>query len=168
MSTFVTVGNSLYPFRRLLDEVARLASEGLLPAPIMVQHGHTPFSCAGCEPRALMDRVEFESALDSAQLVITHGGLTVFRAMRAGKVPVVMPRRVGIGESADDHQVDLTKPLADEGRIALATEPAELRRAVTVALELQHHRPASSHEMAAVPLVLEIKDLLHEWSLTKR
>ena len=64
MSTFVTIGNSLDPFPRLLDEVSRLAAAGLLPPPVVVQCGNTPFVSEHCEVHRFFDRGKVPAAFD--------------------------------------------------------------------------------------------------------
>ena len=43
---------------------------------------------------------------------------------------MVMPRRRKYGELVDDHQVELTKALAAEGRVIPAYEPEDLPAAI--------------------------------------
>ena len=159
--TFVTVGNSLDPFPRLLDEVARLASAGALPEPVIVQHGNSPFACEHCQANRFIDRERFQELLAEATLVITHGGMTVMHAIRHGKIPVVMPRRAIHRECADEHQLEFSHPRAAAGEIVLAETSEQLADSVrrALALQAQGNRTPSALEP---PLVGEIRDLLQK------
>ena len=134
--TFVTVGNATDGFRRLLDAAARLAGEGALPEPVVIQAGNNPgFIAPHATVRPFMPMEEFEEHVRRARLVISHAGAgSVLHALAAGKVPVVMPRRARYGELIDDHQAEFVEHLARAGRVIPAWEPADLPAAVASAL----------------------------------
>ncbi len=133
MSSFVSVGNALQPFARLLDGVAACAH--LLPQPVLVQHGHTPFAAPGCTAEPFLPMAGFEAAVAAADLVILHAGAgSVIHAIAAGKRPVVMPRRQHLGEHIDDHQLEFARALAASGRAVMAETADELPRAIAEAL----------------------------------
>lgn len=134
--TFVSVGNAKQLFRRFLNEVAMIASK--LPQPVIVQHGHTPFECPICKAKAFMDMEEFGSNIRDAELLIMHAGAgSVIHAIEAGKVPVVMPRRVSFGEHVNDHQVEFAEALARAGRVIMIESPEELESAVAKSLSVK-------------------------------
>ena len=92
-----------------------------LPQPVFVQSGSTPFDAAGCEVAPFLAMSEFERRVAQSTLLIMHAGAgSVITAVRAGKVPVVMPRRARFGEHVDDHQVEFARELAAAGRIVVA------------------------------------------------
>lgn len=61
----------------------------------------------------------------------------MLHAIRAGKVPVVMPRRAKLGEHVDDHQVANAEALARAGKAVVVHEGAQLLPAVAQALAMQ-------------------------------
>lgn len=155
MTTFVSVGNATQPFDRLLEAILRLPS---LPQPVIVQHGHTRFDAPGFDARAFLGMAEFGELLASADLLILHAGAgSVIHAVRAGKIPVVMPRRKGNGEIVDDHQVEFGRALADTGKVVLAEGPDQLVCAVEEALRQQ---AAGRVQGSEPPLVKMIGDVL--------
>ena len=160
MSTFVSVGNPTQPFRRLLDAVTIIASE--LPQPVFVQSGSTPFHADGCESEPFLAMGEFENRVARSELLIMHAGAgSVIHAIRAGKVPVVMPRRAPHGEHVDDHQVEFARELARAGRIVVAEEPVDLLRVVREALV----RQASAGHIAEAPeMIRMIADVLRRYA----
>jgi UDP-N-acetylglucosamine transferase subunit ALG13 len=135
MSTFVSVGNSRRPFRRLLLAVEGMAERGKLPEPIIVQHGHTEFTSLYCKAVPFMEMHEFERHVADAELVILQaGGGAVLSACRFGKTPVLMPRTAKMGENIDDHQVENARHLERLGKVIVAYESGELEEAVKKAL----------------------------------
>jgi UDP-N-acetylglucosamine transferase subunit ALG13 len=134
--TFVTVGNATQPFRRLLEAVERLARDGALPQPIVVQSGHTTgFRSRICDVRPFLKMEDFEAYVARAAVVIGHAGAgTIVHALARGRRPVVMPRRAQHGEHVDDHQAEFARRLAETGRIFVAWEAVDLSKAVEAAL----------------------------------
>jgi UDP-N-acetylglucosamine transferase subunit ALG13 len=126
---FVTLGTHHQPFPRLIEALAALPAEDLV-----VQYGHSAPPAAAREAvdflgfRDMLDRIE------AADVVVTHAGVgSILLARRAGHTPIVVARRQRHGEHVDDHQVELTAALADDGKVIPVWEPAELAAAVAVA-----------------------------------
>ena len=158
MSTFVAVGNGTQSFRRLLDAVAAISKR--LPQPVVVQHGVADFAHSGCELHAYVDREEFGRLLASARLVICHAGSgCVIEALRAGRIPVVMPRRKAHGEVVDDHQVEFARLLAEAGRVVVVEGAEQIEQAAARALQMQADRRDASSEP---PLVAALRAVLRE------
>jgi UDP-N-acetylglucosamine transferase subunit ALG13 len=150
--TFVTVGNATQPFPRLLGAVEALAASGVLPGPVVVQSGNNPrFVSRVCVVRPFLQMEEFEHHVATARLVIGHAGAgTVVHALATGRTPVVMPRRAIYGELIDDHQVELVRRLAAEGRVVPAWEPADLAGAVALARGPSREQVAGTRSLVAV------------------
>ncbi|HTQ98631.1 MAG TPA: glycosyltransferase [Candidatus Acidoferrum sp.] len=160
MSTFVSVGNATQPFRRLLDAVAKLAPQ--LPPPVVIQYGAAAgFTAAGCTCIDYLDMETFAAHMADADVTILHAGAgSVIHAVRAGKVPVVVPRRVALGEHVDDHQREFARELAQLGRIVSCDDVAQLDTAVARAVQLQ--RTLGSAPLPQPALVNEMQRLLRE------
>lgn len=163
MSTFVTVGNALQPFARLLNEVARLAEAGYLSQPVVVQHGHTPFSSAACTAVPFLELHEFEAEVNKAEVCIIHAGAgSALYALRTGKVPVIMPRMAAHREHIDNHQDELAGTLERAGVAVVARSASDLKHAIERARCMQAER--RSHLHATEPkLVGMVRDVLAEW-----
>ena len=135
---FVTVGNPTQGFRRLLDAVDVMAGDEVFDGePVFIQSGNNPeFQPRYCEQKPFLSMDEFKDSIAKAGLVICHAGAgTLIHILQAGKVPVVMPRRKKYGEHVDDHQWELVKALAEQGRVIAAFEPEDLRKAIDKALQ---------------------------------
>ena len=160
MSTFVSVGNTTQPFRRLLDGVTAIARE--LPQPVFVQSGSTLFHAESCESAPFLNMTEFQSRVGRSKLLIMHAGAgSLITAVRAGKVPVVMPRRARYGEHVDDHQVEFARELDRTGRIVVADEPPDLLSAVRDALTRQEGARWAGPAPAMIGM---IADVLHSYA----
>lgn len=151
---FVTVGNAKNGYMRLLGAIERFTLEGLFGTDeVLVQHGNNPeFRPVRCKQLGFLDSGTFEENILNAELVICHGGAgTLLHVLRAGKVPVVMPRRQQYGEVIDDHQLELAKALDADGRIALVLEPENLPAAIAKARQLNMiRRPLPSSPMVSL------------------
>jgi UDP-N-acetylglucosamine transferase subunit ALG13 len=129
MSTFVTTGNGVQSFSRLLDEVKRIAPQ--LPQPVIVQHGKTAFSADGIQSFDLVDATTFQKLLANCEILITHGGGgSVFAALKIGKKPVVVPRLKNFDEIIDDHQVTFANELQRQGKVVAVQDVSQLLAAV--------------------------------------
>ncbi len=132
---FVTVGNAKQQFSRLLDGIEALIRDGAIGADtVCIQRGNNP-------PRRIPIRLdeqffspeEFRSLIAEADVIVCHGGAgSLSHVFKAGKVPVVMPRRSKYGEHVDD-QFNLVWQLVDVGRIIAAFEPQDLESAIRTA-----------------------------------
>lgn len=119
VGTFVTLGSHDQAFTRLLHSANAAAAAGILPAPVTVQVGQTPpLPNAVVEQLAYVSPTDFQQRVASARLVVSHGGDgAMSTALRAGKRPLVMPRRAGLGEHVDDHQAELVEKFKSLGLI---------------------------------------------------
>lgn len=161
MTTFVSVGNATQPFHRLIAAVSRIAST--LPQPVVVQHGNTPWpGVTGCNAKPFVEMGEFERLVMQAELLILHAGAgSVIHALRAGKIPVVMPRLEKYGEVVDDHQRELSHALAEAGKIIVAEEPDDLPRAVAEAMKRQKQNQPM---VAESPMAVLVREKLRQYA----
>jgi beta-1,4-N-acetylglucosaminyltransferase len=133
---FVTVGNAIQGFERLLNAVERLADQGLFGCDqVVVQSGNNPgFQSIHCQVIQFLSLHAFTESIRQANLIICHAGAgTLLHVFKEGKVPVVMPRRKQYGEHIDDHQVELVEALLAESRVVPAFEPEALSTAIVEA-----------------------------------
>ena len=132
-SVFVTVGTDHHPFQRLVDWADRLAAAdpGLT---VTVQYGtaEPPRTATG---HAALPHDAVVRLMRAADVVVAQGGPGgIMDARASGRLPVVVPRDPALGEHVDDHQQRFAAHLHAQGRIALATDEADLHRLVRRAL----------------------------------
>lgn len=124
---FATVGTHGQPFERMLAGLERLPDVG----DVVVQYG------TGRPPRGVRHAVDFMSFeeitrnLEAADVVITHAGVgSILCARRVGHLPIVVPRLRALDEHVDDHQLELTRALADRGEVEPVLEDEEIADAL--------------------------------------
>ena len=126
---FVTVGTHQQPFERLLDGIGGMPAENLV---VQYGYGASPPGVARAEP--FMPYVEMVRCFEQAERVVTHAGVgSILSARRSGHVPVVVPRLKRHGEHVDDHQLELTRALADSGHVIAVLDVTALSEAVASA-----------------------------------
>lgn len=120
---FVTVGSHpSFRFERLLQAVSRIPDDE-----VVVQYGpgSPPREVAEARPWFTFD--EFLSTMKRANAVVTHAGVgSLLCASQLGHTPVVVPRLRRMGETVDDHQVDLARTFERTGQVLVAWEMEEL------------------------------------------
>lgn len=120
----VTVGTQL-PFDRLIRAVdavmPSLGEQGI------AQTGKSTYAPVHLKARASIDPSEFEQILAGARLVIAHAGVgTILMAHKHRRPLIIMPRRAGLGEHRNDHQLATAQALAGRGGIYIAEDEAAL------------------------------------------
>ena len=133
-SVLVVVGTDHHPFERLMRWVDAFAAATDRPIGWLVQSG-TSTAPGSVRSRAFLARDELARAMAEATVVVCHGGpASIADARSAGHVPIVVPRRRGLGEHVDDHQVRFARRLAGSGRIRLAEDEERFRGCLEQAL----------------------------------
>lgn len=127
MRVFVTVGNALVPFDRLL----RMVDEALyeVDAEGVCQHGVSAIRPRGLQPVETLSRKAFDDVLLTSDRVVCHAGVgTLWSALRAGHTPIVVPRRRALNEIVNDHQLEICDALSAADQIRVVTSSADLVR----------------------------------------
>ena len=144
---FVTVGTHEQQFDRLVRAVDGLVADGAITEPVFQQTGYSDYIPTHCEHSQFVPAQRMQELMSEASVVITHGGPSSFvEAMAAGKVPVVVPRRVEFGEHVNDHQADFVRIVAERiGGIVPVYDVAELPEAISKAREIASGGGFRSH-----------------------
>jgi UDP-N-acetylglucosamine transferase subunit ALG13 len=123
---FVTVGTQL-PFDRLVRTVD--AWSGKTGADVFAQIGPGEYAPQHLKWTRTLPADECNDRIRGAQAVVAHAGMgSILTALQYGKPIVVMPRRAGLGEHRNDHQVMTAKHFQEQGRIRVAFDEADLVR----------------------------------------
>ncbi|MBR5975912.1 MAG: multidrug MFS transporter [Clostridiales bacterium] len=105
---FVTVGTHEQSFERLTDYMDRWAASH--DEEVVMQIGYTKKEPENCTWRRMIRHSDFLELLDKSRIVITHGGPACFtEVLKAGKIPIVVPRKKKYGEHVDDHQIGICR-----------------------------------------------------------
>jgi UDP-N-acetylglucosamine transferase subunit ALG13 len=154
----VTTGTNEQAFDRLVRAVARLR----ITEDLLVQHGSSREAHGAGE---WVDFLAFDTLADAmrrSRVVVCHAGVgSIMLARRCGRTPVVMARRVALGEAVDDHQWHLARRLAGIGLVRMVEDEAELAAALAAPLA----DPGTAVAAPAVPaaagtLAAEIAEFL--------
>jgi beta-1,4-N-acetylglucosaminyltransferase len=142
---FLTVGN-YNPFPRLVRAVDRLKSNGAISDDVLLQIANMQkFESQVCQVVRFLPPDDYRRCIQDASVIVCHAGAgNLADALRAGKMPVVMPRRKKYGEHVDDHQMELAAMLSQEGRIVLATEAEDLLGAIAKARDYRQQAVLAS------------------------
>lgn len=112
----VTLGTQDKSFKRLLDTIEKAIEKGIIQDKVVVQAGYTKYESKHMELFDLIPVDEFESLMNDADLVITHGGVgSVLSALKRGKKIIAAPRLSKYKEHTNDHQLELIDAFAKEG-----------------------------------------------------
>jgi UDP-N-acetylglucosamine transferase subunit ALG13 len=150
---FATVGSTQIPFERFVR-----ALEGLPGERLLVQHGPVR-PPAGA--RRAVDYMQFPDVIESmeqADAVVCHAGAgSILCAWRAGHTPVVVPRMKSFAETVDDHQVELSRALAAEGKVIAVEDLGQLGSRVASA---PPRRPPGERS-GLLPIQAAVREALH-------
>lgn len=121
----VTVGSDHHPFQRLVDWIDLFATEHP-HVEVTVQHG-TACPPAVATGHDYLEHTRLQSLMAGADAIVTQGGPTgIIEARRNGRTPIVVPRRVALGEHVDDHQVSFARFLDRSGQALVAEDESRL------------------------------------------
>ncbi len=124
---FVTVGTAAkgIEFNRLIETMDRLAGE--LELDMLIQKGHARYETQHARSVCYLKYSEALEQFRSCDLVVAHCGAgTIMNALHFNKPMILVPRRAGRGENADDHQLELAEAIADMQGVWIVHEVDEL------------------------------------------
>ena len=162
MSTFVSIGNAKQSFSRLLKAVCVCANK--LPQPVIVQYGHTLFNCESTINVDFMKMSDFQQHLNVSKVVNFHaGGGSVSNAIRAGKIPIILPRDANLDEHIDNHQVEFSQELSRMNKAVVLNSDIDIIAAIDKVKKIKETNAFDREsEMTAL-----IHGLLIKYSLKK-
>jgi UDP-N-acetylglucosamine transferase subunit ALG13 len=122
---FLTVGSS-DPFDRMVRAVDEwAASSGRTD--VFAQIGKAQYEPRHIEAVPFLSPSEFRRRVWAARLLVAHAGMgSIITALEAGRPIIIMPKRAGLGEHRNDHQVATAKWLGQKQGIIVAWDEADL------------------------------------------
>lgn len=125
-----TVGTTPYPFDRFVELVDKLGAS----TPVLLQTGVSRRRAQNAVSIDFLEPARLAEACAEARAIVTHGGVgSVWLAWRAGLRPIVIPRRMSLGENVDDHQLPFVQRLEDLGLVEVVEDLDQLRDRVACA-----------------------------------
>lgn len=131
----IAVGTHPQQFDRLLKECDRLALK-FRNAEFFAQTGFSGFEPENFRHKKMMGLKEFDSLMEKADIVISHGGEGIIgQALQLGKKLIMVPRMAKFGEHTNDHQLELVEAVAKEKKIPAILEIRDLEKELSKALK---------------------------------
>lgn len=119
---FLSVGTAHLPFDSLLKVIDEYVSSNKLD--ILAQIGYSTYEPNHFKWFRFTSHKEILEHINSAELVIAHGGLAIIgECLRAEKPLVVVPRT---GEEAVNPQIELVQHLSDQHYLDYVNLPTEI------------------------------------------
>jgi UDP-N-acetylglucosamine transferase subunit ALG13 len=129
----VSLGTDHHRFDRLVAWIDAWTAEHP-DVDVLVQRG-TAREPATARSVDLLPYDDLVAAMVGADAVVVQGGPAgIVDARGAGHRPIVVPRRAGLGEHVDDHQVRFTRWMAERDQIDLAETVEELHHLIDARL----------------------------------
>ncbi len=123
LSVVVTLGTEPFAFDRAVAAVRNAVPSS---ARVTWQVGPATSTSGLTDVHVLLPERDLLRRIDSADVVVAHAGVgSALAALKAGKLPVLLPRKARFGEVADDHQYAIAGELRSRG-LAIAVEPEDL------------------------------------------
>ena len=129
---FITVGSQKFQFNRLLIKVDNLIEKGALKEEVVAQIGECDYTPKNYKYTRYMNRDEFQDAIQSADIVITHGGTgAIITAVKNKKKVIAVPRLAKYGEHVDDHQLQIVEQFTNVKLIDSVLDIDELDKKIS-------------------------------------
>lgn len=128
----VLLGTQKNDFTRLLEAVQKNIDSGLIKDKVIVQAGDTKFKSKDMEIFDLIPMDKMNDLIDSAKLIITHGGVgSIVGALKKNKKIIVMPRLSKYGEHVNNHQQQIVSIFEEKGYIKSINSADDLTKVLS-------------------------------------
>ena len=112
----VTLGTNDKQFTRLLKAVESMILQGVIEEEVIVQAGFTTYQSDVMKVVPYLDRNEFNTYLQTADLVICHGGVgTIMTALQNNRKVLAAARLACYAEHVNDHQIQILEAFEERG-----------------------------------------------------
>ncbi len=125
----VLTGFHPVPFDRLISAMDEIA--GQINEEVVIQHGESKLEIKHARSIKYAGFEENEELIKSARLVIAHAGVgTILDCRRLEKQLIIIPRRMGLGESYDDHQFEIANAVSASKSAIMINDVTELKNTI--------------------------------------
>lgn len=130
----VMLGTSPFPFNRAVSWTRTLRRQKIISTKVFIQYGATDISLLNGDPHIatapFITSREVRSYIEQSQLVISHAGQGLTRALAKSQVPfILLPRLAQYGEHIDNHQLWFAEAVAHWG-VCYCTSIEQLEQAI--------------------------------------
>ena len=128
---FVTLGSQKFQFNRLLIALDEQISSGKINEKVFAQVGMSDYKPQRFQFIDFLNQDEFAREMDSADIVITHGGTgAIIGAVKKNKKVIAVPRLAKYGEHVDDHQIQIIEQFQEQNLICGCLDCNEIWKAI--------------------------------------
>jgi UDP-N-acetylglucosamine transferase subunit ALG13 len=102
-----------YQFPRIVERLLEI-----LPADsdVLWQTGDTDVAGFGIDGKEAIPERELTAAMKEADVIVAHAGVgAALASVEMGRSPLLVPRRLSLGEHIDDHQIQIARELEQRG-----------------------------------------------------
>lgn len=144
---FVCVGSREYLFNRLINEIDILVEEEII-SDVFGQIGTSSYIPKNFKFKRFLSSEEFQYYQKKADLIISHGGTgALIGALKKGKQVIAVPRLEKYGEHTDNHQLQVSSVLAENGYLEMVTDINQLGETIInmrrTPIEQRYNRPSN-------------------------
>lgn len=127
----VLLGTQNNSFYRLLENLEKAIDNNLINDEVVVQLGHTKYSSNKMKLLDFVSSEELNTLINSANLVITHGGVgSIIGSIKLNKKVIAVARLSKYKEHVNDHQIQIVKNFDKEGYIVGIDDACKLNLAL--------------------------------------
>lgn len=161
---FVTTGTVGFPFKRLINEVVRIAST-MASTDFIVQDNYhsvsTPLNMTVCSYYSFSETIKLYRTAD---VVITAGGeaSTLLASRYSKRILIVVPRQKRFGEHVDDQQVEIGKYVASRKLAVIINEMPELHNTLLQVSNTKQKKRTMSIR-SPIELVRNLDNWMQNW-----
>ncbi|MNL26066.1 hypothetical protein D3C87_1475740 [compost metagenome] len=127
----VLLGTQNNDFSRLLREIDRQINKGNIKDNVLVQAGFTKYESENMQIFDMKSIGEIDRLIDSADLIITHGGAgTIINSIKKGKKVIAVARLKEYFEHVNNHQKEIINRFNRDGYIIGINDAEKLEDAL--------------------------------------
>lgn len=126
----VTLGTQDKKFYRILKEIDRLISIGIITDKVVVQAGYSAdYQSDNMEIFDLIAMDEFDKLMSKCDILITHGGVgSIIDGLKKNKKIIAVARLKKYNEHVNDHQLQIIENFSKEGYILNLKDVSDLEK----------------------------------------
>lgn len=128
---FVIVGSQKFPFERLIREMDRLVETGVIQDEVVAQIGVSSYEPKYMKWHRFMDKEDFDSHIESCDLLVTHAGEgSIMTGLLKKRKVIAVPRYEHLGEHVSDHQLEIARALEKQNCIVNIEDITKLEQII--------------------------------------
>lgn len=150
---FVTTGSRKFQFNRLIQKIDELKAQGLIKDEVFAQIAETTYIPQSIGYTKYLSPEEFKRYQENAKIIITHAGTgALISALKQGKQVISVPRLAKYREHSDDHQLQVSEVLRQEGYLREVLDVNDLEQTIKACM-IQPIRKKFEQPSNIVPVI---------------